>query len=63
MGGRLEVGFQELLPHNSSRRTASRALSHVLGELALQGMREPALQSMYAGAGTAEHAGGRGGSK
>ena len=40
MGGRLEVGFQELLPHNSSRRTACRALSHVLGELALQSMQE-----------------------
>ena len=32
MGGRLEVRFQELLPANSSRKTASRAFSHILGE-------------------------------
>lgn len=32
MGGRVEMEFQELLPAGSTKKTASQALSHVLGK-------------------------------
>ena len=35
MGNRPEVEFQELLPKDSTCRTACRAFSHVLGETSL----------------------------